>query len=114
MAEGMRQENIRAKLARRGDTSTPAAQRRYAAAIMAAGMNKTAFAAAIGVAGVQAITNSTTGKNYPSRDGMIYLYESAGIDIAFIMVGDFGKMVPDVQDRVFAALQVLESGGELR
>lgn len=100
----------RKRLARTGDSSLKAQQARYAAVIAALGMTKTQFGAAIGQS-VQAITNSTTGANAPSRKALAYLYEAHRVEPRFILYGDLALHDP-LDARVFAELLDAEKSAD--
>ena len=91
------------RLARARDSSLPAASNRFGAAIRAVGLTPTDFAKR-SEQHPNAIFNSIAGRAFPSRKSMQLLYRSYRIDPAFIMFGDYGQLLTDVQDRIFDAL----------
>lgn len=97
------------RLARKGDTSKEACGLRFRAALHALNISQSGFARLTGQR-QGAISNAMRGDNYPSRDSMEYLYRAYGIDFNFMLIGAAGSVPGDMQLRLYAALEALESG----
>ncbi|MFC3569176.1 XRE family transcriptional regulator [Paracoccus simplex] len=60
------------------------------------------------------LSNAMAGSTYPNRDLLKYLHRAHRIDFNFMMNGDFAQLPGDVQDRLFAALEVANNEWDQR
>jgi DNA-binding XRE family transcriptional regulator len=95
--------NEKSAAALQGDMSLRACAIRLMAARLVTGFNQQDFAAASGVKKTT-YNNMETGRAYPSRDVMRYLFRGHRIDFNFMLHGDFAQLPSDVQDQLFARL----------
>lgn len=98
----------RDRLARTGDSSNTAAGIRLVAGRVAAGLRQVDLSSQTGIK-TNALSNMEKGRQFPSRAVMIHLFRSFGVDFNFLMYGDYSKLDPGLQDRIFDALQSLDS-----
>lgn len=96
-------------LARTGDESTEAAALRLRAARDAVGLSQIDLGNAVG-RGKSAISNMEKARSFVSMDVMRYLFREHRIDFNFMMAGLYAQLPGDVQDRLFVALEALDSG----
>ena len=92
-------------LARYNDDSAEASGHRLKAARLSAGLSQEAFGKNAGV-GRQAVNNAEKGRSFPSRAMMHYLFSEHRIDYNFMIIGHYAQLPGDVQDRLFAALNL--------
>jgi DNA-binding XRE family transcriptional regulator len=85
------------------DMSLRACAIRLHAARLVTDMQQQAFAEAAGVKKTT-YNNMETGRSYPSREVMRYLFRGHRIDFNFILHGDFAQLPLDVQTELFANL----------
>jgi DNA-binding XRE family transcriptional regulator len=91
------------RLALQADMSLKACSIRLHAARLVTGMMQQEFAQAAGVKKTT-YANMETGRSFPSREVMRYLYRAHRIDFNFILHGDFAQLPADVQQGLFDAL----------
>ena len=95
-------------LARTGHSDLMASAVRIKAARLCIGQSQEELG---GHAGVKkaAINNVEKGRSYPGRSLMLYLFREHRIDFNFLILGHFVQLPGDVQDRLFGALEVVNS-----
>ncbi|MEC8039818.1 MAG: helix-turn-helix transcriptional regulator, partial [Pseudomonadota bacterium] len=103
--------DYKCSLAKTGDADHEASSIRLRAARSAIGFSQEQLGVAGGVKKT-AIANAEQGRAFPGRDVLIYLYREHRIDLNFMINGDFVQLPGDVQDRLFAALEVLSNGAD--
>jgi DNA-binding XRE family transcriptional regulator len=86
-----------------GDMSLMACAVRLHAARLVTGMQQQSFAEAAGIKKTT-FNNMETGRSFPSREVMRYLYRGHRIDFNFILHGDFAQLPLDVQGALFQKL----------
>lgn len=96
------------RLARQNDTGLAASAIRLRAARKVVGKGQIDMAKEYGVTN-KVLSNAENGLTYPSRDILSTLWRSYRIDFNFMINGDFAQLPADVQDRLFAALEVATS-----
>ena len=97
------------RLARVNDMGLEATAIRLRAAFHASGLAQHQDLANAAGVSKSVLSNAMAGGTYPNRDVMKYLYRAHRIDFNFLMNGDFSQLPGDVQERVFAALEVATS-----
>jgi len=92
-------------LALKGDISNRAFAIRIKAARLSLDLGQEALASDVGEGMTkQKIANAEAGSNRPSIELMRYFHRHRDIDFNFLMHGDFSRLHPEVQDRLFVAL----------
>ena len=99
----------KSRLAHVNDMGLAAAAIRLRAALLASGLKQHLDLARAAGVSKTVLSNTMAGLTYPNRDIMRYLYRGHRIDFNFLMNGDFSQLPGDVQDRLFAALEVANS-----
>lgn len=89
-------------LARKGDTSPEAISIRLRAARKFTGKKQNEMAEALELKGTT--YNSQEIKGKPTIETMYHFYANYGIDMNFIVVGEFARLDPDLQTSLFEIL----------
>ncbi|MEP4195920.1 MAG: helix-turn-helix transcriptional regulator [Aliishimia sp.] len=87
--------------ARTGDTSAEACGVRLTMAMNAAELSQKELSAQVNK-GHTSISNQQNGRQFPSRDVMMYFYKFHDIDFNFFYVGKFSHFPPELQERLFS------------
>ncbi|CAM3093168.1 helix-turn-helix domain-containing protein [Paracoccus nototheniae] len=97
------------QLARVNDMGLAATAIRLRAAFLASGLAQQQDLARASGVSKTVLSNAMSGATYPNREVMKYLYRAHRIDFNFLMNGDFAQLPGDVQQQIFAALEVATS-----
>lgn len=97
------------QLAHTGSLDAAASAIRLRAARMAAGLSQKQLAKALGMPRTTNISNMERALSFPNREIMSFLWREHRIDFNFLMSGSYAQLPGDVQDRLFAALEVANS-----